>query len=170
MHSISSLEAMLIIFLAAAVYTDLRDQRIPNMIAFSAAAVGVCAHLYLGGLHEAGFALGGLAVGMGMLLPFYALGGMGAGDVKLMGAIGAFLGPHQTLLAVGLTLICGGLGALGLLLVGYGRQRLSSLDDTNIEGNCLPATLGIWAMLKTRFPYALAIAGGTIAALFFIPN
>jgi prepilin peptidase CpaA len=143
MHSTSSLEGMLIIFLAAAVYTDLRDHRIPNMIALSAALVGVCAHLYLAGLDGAGFALGGLAVGMGLLLPFYALGGMGAGDVKLMAGIGAFLGPQQTLLAVGLTLVFGAVGALGLLLIGCGRQRLSSLEATNIEGDCLPATLSI---------------------------
>jgi prepilin peptidase CpaA len=157
MQSIPSLEAMLFIFLAAAVYTDLRDHRIPNFIAFSAALVGLCSHFYLSGFQGAALALSGLALGMGCLLPFYALGGMGAGDVKLMGAIGAFLGAGQTLLAVAMTLIVGALGALALLLAGYARRQLSTAN----------AASGAEPTLKTRFPYALAIASGTVASLFF---
>jgi prepilin peptidase CpaA len=168
MHSISSLESMLIIFLAAAVYTDLRDHRIPNMIALSAAVVGLGSHLYLSGSQGAGFALGGLALGMGFLLPFYALGGMGAGDVKLMGAIGTFLGPEQTLLAVAVTLILGALGALALLIAGYGKQRLSTPNTAGVDADCPQSMAGIRPILKTRFPYAMAIASGTLAALFFI--
>ena len=169
MHPISSLEAMLFIFLTAAVYTDLRDQRIPNLIVLAAAAVGLLSHLYVGGLQGAGFALGGLALGMGFLLPFYALGGMAAGDVKLMGAVGAFLGPHTTLLAVGVTLVSGALAALALLLAGYGRQRLSTLQTPNAEADSPPATTPAGSSLKARFPYALAIASGTVTALVFFP-
>ena len=111
-----ALEVMLIIFLVTAVISDFSDHRIPNAITLFAAVVGLSSHLYLGGLQGVGLSMGGLVVGMACLLPFYLLGGMGAGDVKMMGAIGAFVGPEASLFAVAVGLVAGGLGGLGLLL------------------------------------------------------
>jgi prepilin peptidase CpaA len=169
MYSISSLDSLLILFLAVAVYFDFRYHRIPNVTALAIGSMGLFGHLALDGLHGAQFALGGLGLGMGFLLPFYVLGGMGAGDVKLMGAIGAFLGPQQTLFAVGVTLILGALGALGLLLTGYRRQRPLTSEVSNSHDDGAAEATGITPVLKARFPYALAIAGGALTALFFLP-
>ena len=169
MYSISSLDSVLILFLAVAVYFDFRYHRIPNVTALAIGVMGLYGHSYIDGLQGAQFALGGLAMGMGFLLPFYVLGGMGAGDVKLMGAIGAYLGPQLTLFAVGVTLVLGALGALGLLLTGYGRQRLSTLEASNSHDDCAQPTTSVTPVLKARFPYALAIAGGALTALFFLP-
>ena len=171
-----SLEVIVIIFLLAAVIYDFIDHRIPNAITLVATATGVLSHLYLGGLQGAGLSLGGFGLGLIFLLPFYLLGGMGAGDVKMMGAIGAFVGPYATLLAVGVALIFGALGGLGLLLISVLSSRRSPASDTagNVLDGSVTAADGVFhtsafrQTLKTRFPYALAIAAGGIAALIHL--
>ncbi len=171
-----SLEVIFVIFLIAAVSCDVSDHRIPNMITLFAAAVGVSSHLYLGGLQGASLSLGGFALGMIFLLPFYLLGGMGAGDVKMMGAIGAFVGPHAALLAVGVALICGAAGGVGLLLFSVLSSHRSSRSETARDardgsvtaGNRVFRTVAVNQTLKTRFPYALAIAAGGLAALVYL--
>jgi prepilin peptidase CpaA len=84
--------ALLLLFLAGAVITDLRARIIPNVLVLSGALSGVL----LAGLHPEGIgllrALGGLALGLAIFLPLYLLRAMGAGDVKLMAMAGAFLG------------------------------------------------------------------------------
>lgn len=171
-----SLEFMLVIFLVAAVISDLSDHRIPNMITLFAAVVAICSHLYISGPLGAGFALGGLVLGMACLLPFYLLGGMGAGDVKMMGAIGAFVGPAATLLAVGVALVFGALGAVGLLLftVLSGQHSVKSEGTTSQQDASVTTadrvfhSLAISKALKTRFPYALALATGAVASLVYL--
>jgi prepilin peptidase CpaA len=85
----------------------------------------------------------GLVVGLATFLPFYLLRGFGAGDVKAMAAVGAFLGPKGVLLAAGLTLACGALGAVLVVM----------------------ASGGLAVARRRRFPYGLAIACGTVASL-----
>ena len=74
--------------------TDLRTSRIPNLLTFSAAAAGLAWHAF-GGWAPLASALGGLALGLLLFLPIYLLRGMGAGDVKLLAALGAWLGPGE---------------------------------------------------------------------------
>ena len=170
-----SLELILIVFLFAAAISDLADHRIPNALTLGAAAIAVCSHLYLGGAHGAAAALGGFALGLTFLLPFYLLGGMGAGDVKMMGAVGAFVGPQATLLAVGVALVCGALGAVALLMFGALGTTGSSTGDVvdherqgraaiTAEATDRAARSGV----KARFPYAPAIAVGALAALVYL--
>ena len=171
-----SLEIMLIVFLVAAVFTDFSDHRIPNLITLFAAAVGIASHLYLTGLQGLGFALGGLAVGLACLLPFYLLGGMGAGDVKLMAAIGTFLGPQATVLAAAVGLVFGALGAVGLVLwcvIGGQRAMKADVADHRHDGAVATAdgafhTVAVRGALKARFPYALALAVGAVASLVYL--
>src|SRR5919202_3546799 len=96
----------LVSLLAAAVAgvaacTDLRWRRIPNWLTLGAAILGLALNVMLAGLPGGGTALMGLGLGLALLLPFYVLRAVGAGDVKLLAGLGAVLGP-QTLVSVAL--------------------------------------------------------------------
>jgi prepilin peptidase CpaA len=86
-------------FAAVAGWTDWRWRRIPNWLTVPAAAVGLTLNVVLGGWQGAKLSLLGLALGFGLMLPFVAVKALGAGDLKLVAALGAFLG-WQRLLAV----------------------------------------------------------------------
>ena len=77
--------------------TDLRTRRIPNVLTFGAAIAGLVAHIALDGASGALTAAGGWLTGLLIFLPFFALGGMGGGDVKLLAALGAWFGAYDTL-------------------------------------------------------------------------
>ena len=78
---------------AAACITDLHSRRIPNWLTFGAAATALAFHFADAGQAGAQQAAAGWATGLFMFMPLFLLGGMGAGDVKLLAALGAWLGP-----------------------------------------------------------------------------
>ena len=98
--------------LALACVTDLRTRRIPNVLTLSAAAGAVLFHLATGGWQAAGWSLVGLFVGALSFFPMFALRGMGAGDVKLLAAVGAWLGPGQVAMVALATSLVGGVMAV----------------------------------------------------------
>ncbi len=63
-----------------------------------------------------GFSLLGTVVGLALLLPLYAIGGMGAGDVKLLAGVGAWMWPTVTFFAFAVSAIVGGVIAIGMVL------------------------------------------------------
>lgn len=120
--------AAIAIALVAATW-DLRTRRIPNVLTFGAAAVGVLVHAYVGEWSGAGWALAGWFVGLALFLPLFALGGMGAGDVKLLAALGAWLGPGPTLWVALFSLIAGGVMGLAVALgSGYLAQAIANIS------------------------------------------
>ena len=96
---------------------DLYRRRISNKTSAAAFALGLAAQTALHGLKGTGNALLGTLIGFVVFLIFFLLGGMGAGDIKLMAGFGAVLGAGQTLMAALLTAMVGGLLAMGYLLV-----------------------------------------------------
>ncbi len=106
--------------LIGAAITDVRSSKIPNIITFPLAALGLCIHGIADGIEGMLFSLEGLALGFGLLLIFYMLGGMGAGDVKLLGAVGAIIGPYDVFIAFLVTSCLGGLYAVGLMVLTWG--------------------------------------------------
>ncbi|MGE4299910.1 MAG: prepilin peptidase [Desulfovibrionaceae bacterium] len=160
--------------LAAATITDLRAQRIPNTITFGLAAASLAWHGWTGHLDGFLFSLGGLGVGFGCIILPYALGVMGAGDVKLMAAVGAALGPAGALWSFLLTSVAGGLYALAVLAARREEAR-------RVYDGCrrFVAMTAMTAMTRTvcdiapprivsglpRLCYGVAIAVGTLAYL-----
>lgn len=162
----------LLALLALAAVIDYGQHRIPNLLTGGGIAAGLALALTSGGSGALGSALAGLAVGGLALLPFYAKGAMGAGDVKLMALVGTYLGPLTTVLAVGATLIVGGVIAFGLLLVKKGARELLERYRTMLfhvtvtrKLHYLPPDKS--AAAARRFPYAAAIALGSTAVLLY---
>ena len=112
------------------------------------------------------FSLAGLILGLCLMLPGYVLGATGAGDVKLVAAVGALVGPGLVVRVVLYTALAGGVLALGVAMQ---RRRLAA----TIAGAASLATCSkvvrqeIVAARNNRFPYAPAIAVGTVMALAF---
>ena len=121
-------QAAVLVFAGTACVTDLRDGRIPNVLTFGAILLAIVVHAALpqgNGLAHVGF---GLMVGLAVFFPFFALGGMGAGDVKLMAAIGAWLGPALALLTALHGAIAGGVLAIVVALsTGYMKTAVGNL-------------------------------------------
>lgn len=86
-----------VIVALAAGLGDLRTRRIPNRLTVSALVAGIGLNSLLGGWHGLYLSLEGAALGLGLLLPVVLLRGLGAGDWKLMGALGALVGPGETI-------------------------------------------------------------------------
>ena len=82
---------------AIACVTDIRTRKIPNLLTVSAAGIGGLFHFATTSWVGLGWSVAGCAVGLAMFLPFFLLRGIGGGDVKLLAALGAWLGPYQAM-------------------------------------------------------------------------
>ncbi|WP_111412472.1 A24 family peptidase [Billgrantia lactosivorans] len=157
------------ILLALAALIDLRSQIIPNPLIMAGVSVGILLQLILAGTD--GFIAGmyGLLVGLAILLPSYLMGFTGAGDAKLMGAVGTFLGPLGVLQA-GLASILVG-GVIGLLFAASAMINRNTLSPWSRYGLMLK-TLVVTGrpiyiapqegeVMGKKFPFAVSIALGT---------
>lgn len=154
--------------LAAAVWHDLRTMRVPNRVVLAGAACGLVLAALPGGI-GAGRAALGMGLGLAVFLPLYLLRAMGAGDVKLLAALGAFAG-HPGVLGIALySLAAGGLLALvwaaatGRLRTVLGNVHIGLLTAfARLSAHSLPRA-GDVPTSATRIPYAVALALGTAA-------
>jgi prepilin peptidase CpaA len=151
--------------------TDLRTRRIPNVLTLSGIGVALIFHLVTGGLTAAGWSLAGCLLGALLFFPMFALRGMGAGDVKLLAAVGAWLGPGQVVIVAFATSIAGGvLGVMVAVGYGYFRTALSNLwlllMHWRVTGlGPLPAVT-LQGASGPRLAYAVPIAIGTVVTLW----
>jgi len=166
---------LLTVILLLATYTDIKKHLIPNVLSLGGIIIGVSIHSYQTGFDGFLFSLSGLAVGFFLFLPFYLLRGMAAGDVKLMAAIGTFMGPSITLAAVAGTLVCGAVLAIAYILIKGGAkptlERYRTMFNTFFSTHRLiyikPTNKDIGSM---RFPYASAIMVGTFVGTYLVNN
>jgi len=146
-----------------AVVCDVRTRRIPNALTAPALVLALLAHGVLGGWADALRALGGVALAAAILAPGWLRGWMGAGDVKLMMAIGGWLAWPAALFATLASLIAGGVIAVLVALrhraLGPALRNAAALAAT--PGNTAPRPLS-----GLRFPFATAIFAGSFIALW----
>jgi prepilin peptidase CpaA len=115
---------------AAACATDLHSRRIPNWLTFGAAAAAIATHYAIAGQSGAQYAASGWVIGLFVFLPLFLLGGMGAGDVKLLAALGAWLGPKDALMLAGYASIAGGVIGLAIAIRhGYLKKALANVRE-----------------------------------------
>ena len=149
----------------AATVIDVRTRRIPNLLTAAMAATGIgMAATGASGVSLAAAALG-IVVGFALMLPGHALGATGAGDVKLMAAVGAIVGPVIVLKAFLFTGVAGGVLAI---LVAVRRRRLAATLAATGQMVAAPAdTPGLVrsAGAGSRFAYGPAIAIGSVLAV-----
>jgi prepilin peptidase CpaA len=150
--------------------TDLRTRRIPNVLTFGGALCAVAFHLVTGGPWSGATSAAGWFVGALLFVPVFVVGGLGAGDVKLVGALGAWLGPSKALYLALFTAMAGGVMALVVMIArGYsrtaGRNLLFMATSWRLGIAAVPGlTLGDAA--GPRLAYALPIAAGTVLTLW----
>ena len=162
-----------IILLAAAVY-DIWAAKIPNIITFPGMIIGITYHGISQGLGGAGFSIAGLLVGSAVFFPFYLLKGMGAGDIKLMGAVGALVGVKGVIPAIVFTALAGGIYALALIFFNPSTCKrlifgsISMFKTLALTGQLiLPSLFGKGEKPQVR--YGVAIAAGTLFSQWWWP-
>ena len=156
---------LLTTMLLVAVRSDLDAHRIPNPLVAWGALAALAASMAPGGIGLAP-ALAGLFLGLLALLPLYALRALGAGDVKLMAAVGAFVGPQALPLTLLATFIAGGvMTVLVTLHRGTARRLMRNVRDMfcnawwRLACREMPV-LEPAPVSAGKMPYALAIAAG----------
>jgi len=167
-RELSLLFLALALAISAAVF-DVQQRRIPNRLTYPAMVAGVALRGVLFGWRGVLTAAEGWALAGGIVFLFYLVRAMGAGDVKLLAAIGSLVGPRHALAVLLATAIFGGLFAIvyaiyrgrmrstlrnvGSVLWFHARSGLQAHPELNLDN---PATL--------RMPYGVAIAAGTLYA------
>jgi prepilin peptidase CpaA len=156
--------------LAAAAW-DLRFRRVPNALTFGTAAIAFALTGFHTGIEGLASSLLGCLTGLALFLPLFAVGGMGGGDVKLLGAFGACLGPKGVLWAAFWASMAGGVLAI---VVGAWHGYLSeafrnlggivgvwrAVGPTRIQGVTLGDSRG------PRLAYAVPVGVGAMLALW----
>ncbi len=152
--------------LVCAAVGDVLWRRIPNTLVLwmmvSGLGYSVIAKPGFDGLYHSA---GGLAVGLACWLPFYALAWVGAGDVKLFGAAGVWLGPLRTIEGAGMAAVVGGILGLLWMVWHYGvRNALGSLWIASVIPSALASAGAEAAQSRRTLPYGVALAAGALAA------
>ncbi len=156
--------------LLIAAITDVRFHKIPNWLTYPSVIVAFIYHISLKGLDGLLFSIEGVGIGVIALGIFYFMGGTGAGDVKLMGVVGGFLGPKGAFVAFLFSSIVGGIYSLMLMVLhGY-------LKQAAVRYGAIVKTLALTRRLiyipsakwepKPRLCYGIAIALGTVISFF----
>jgi len=135
MTSLSVLFVLAIVLYTATVaVTDIRSRRIPNGLTVVTALLGFVYH----GLAAQGdgllTALAGFTVGFGLLLLPWFLGVLGMGDIKLLAALGTWLGPTNILIAFAASILLAGLFAVVPLIWASVRRRTGDASQQTIDG------------------------------------
>ncbi len=167
-------DLFLVFFLGLAAGFDLRERRIPNWLVLFALTGGILLNL---GMPQLLNSLEGFGLGIGIFLLPFALGWLGAGDVKLLGAVGAVLGVQWLPRVIFYSALAGGVSALvAIALRGMDLKVFKGAwrDFTLLimsQGAVLPETVSERGRGGARtIPYGVAIVCGTLMAFYVDPT
>lgn len=168
----STAEVAALCVAGAACVTDVASRRVPNALTVSAMAGALVLAGFESGWSGIGRASAGLAVGLLVYLPLFALRGMGGGDVKLMGALGALAGSSVIVWTALFAALAGGVMAVGLATAKGGLTRAfrnvgALIVYWRAAGLRVHPGLSIDTPGAMRLPYALPIAIGLVVALWW---
>ena len=150
-------EMLPVVVASVAAATDIFSRRIPNWLCFAAFGGGLLVHVVRDGVAGVPVALSGALLGLLVLLPFYLVRAIGAGDVKLVAALGALLGPADLVSVVVYCAIVGGvMSAVMLARRGIFQHSLFNMVRSN------PLSLPRSGL---RAPYGVAVAGGVYLSM-----
>ena len=159
-----------LLFVAMCVACDLRSLRIPNLLTGPAILLGValnCAHFGLGGIQSS---ITGFLLAVLLLFGPFALGGVGGGDVKMMGAVGALLGPRLALVSLAAGLVLGGIfAAIALARAARLGEKLLATwwmaANAVLAGSVEPLRATAADPNAVKLPYSLPLGLGTASVI-----
>jgi prepilin peptidase CpaA len=155
------LNILLLVTLAISVYTDLKSRKIYNKVIYPVLLVAIITQLIIGGWDGLKLSLTGLLVGLGLLIIPFFLGGIGAGDVKLLALVGAFKGWLFVIYTGIYMALIGGVIAIVLILIGKGMLKKVAIF---LYGARNKQNMSYLFNRKMTYPYGVAIAGGALLA------
>src|SRR6516164_5718592 len=149
---------------------DMRARRIPNWLTYGSLLAGLAFRTILEGWRGLGQGAAGILAGGGIFFLFYLVRGMGAGDVKLMAAVGAWTGVRQAVVVMIATAVAGGsLGVVYMVFyrrVGSTVRNIGELIRFHLTSGIRPhPEVSLSGPGSIRVPYGLAIAMGTLYLL-----
>ena len=161
---------LLAIILVAIIYTDIRYRRIPNKLVLIALISGLAVNTFFGGSWGLLLSLSGFGFAFALTLLFHLFGTLGAGDVKLFGAIGSIVGISLVLPTLLVVAIVGGVLAVCKMI--YTRTtRITLLNVAQffvgrLSGMGAPQFAAATADRRRTIPYGVAICVGSLVSLF----
>jgi prepilin peptidase CpaA len=172
MPHFSAIQILVAVIVVIAAATDIRSRRIPNWLTLSGVLAGLSLNFYLSGWPGIRSSASGMALGFGAYFALYALRAMGAGDVKLMAAVGAILGPANWIAVFIASAFAGGLFAI-VLMIWKGRIKETLTNTLFITGELIQlraphkrrSDLDVRDPRALNMPHGVAIAAGTLACL-----
>lgn len=160
-------DILLIILLLISLYTDMVERKIYNKVTLTAALAGIAVNTFYSGAAGFQMSLLGMLVGTAALFLPFVMGGIGAGDVKLLGAVGAVKGSAFVLYAAVASALVGGIIALVILL--HNKRLLAVVKNTLSKVAVITLGRSIRHIesetLSVSFPYGAAIFIGTVLTL-----
>jgi len=164
------LTAFILVSATTAGYFDLRSRRIPNWLVATTIVLSLTWHTVISGLAGLGMSALGMVVGIAMLFPLFLVRGMGAGDVKFFGALGAAVAyPHVFTIFVISAFIAGGMALFRVVLARAFVATLAnivSLINRFLHGRLSPHPLVSLTNEKAlAIPFGVSLA---VAAWIFV--
>lgn len=157
---------LLLSILSISAIVDFRTQKIPNLITFPAVTISLLYHFIANGIDGLIFSTLGLGTGISLLIIPYMLGGMGAGDAKLMGVVGAILGSKSVFIVFLITAVVGGIYSIITILLNrkqfkdFFKKQLITLKLFILTRKFIPDPIED-KQKKPKMCYGAAIALGT---------